>query len=63
MSDEPIRVTIIEEPEEDPVRVTIGDTNMEVTQRLLQAHREENTPHTAYDDMTSLTLLFENGLL
>jgi hypothetical protein len=29
----------------------------------LEAHRISATPHPAYDDMQSLTLLFENGLI
>jgi hypothetical protein len=29
----------------------------------LEEHRLSETPHPAYDDMQSLTLLFENGLV
>lgn len=29
---------------------------------LLNLHIEDGTPHSAYDDMPNLTLLFENGL-
>ena len=74
MSDESVHVTIFDtqedpvhvtvtDPAESPVKTTVGDTNVVVTNTLIQNHREESTPHTAYDDMTSLTLLFENGLL
>lgn len=29
---------------------------------LVNLHIEDETPHSAYDDMPNLTLLFENGL-
>jgi len=29
----------------------------------LQDHVDDNTPHPAYDDIPSLNLLFENGLI
>lgn len=29
----------------------------------LESHTNSSTPHPAYDDMQSLTLLFENGLV
>lgn len=29
----------------------------------LEAHENSETPHPAYDDIPSLTLLFENGLI
>jgi hypothetical protein len=29
----------------------------------LEAHVDSETPHPAYDDMPSLTLIFENGLV
>lgn len=29
----------------------------------IEAHRVNATPHPAYDDIASLTLLFENGLI
>lgn len=62
MSDDDVVQVTVSDPPEDPVDVLIGDTNLVVTQALLQEHREEGTPHAAYDDMDSLTLLFENGL-
>lgn len=33
-----------------------------VADMMVIAHKAESTPHTAYDDIQSLTLLFENGL-
>lgn len=61
MTDDVVEVTIFD-PEPDPVSVLVGETDVVVSQALLQMHREEATPHTIYDDMASLTLLFENGL-
>ena len=35
----------------------------EDTTELIENHIIDTTPHPAYDDLTSLTLLFENGLV
>lgn len=37
----------------------IGPSNIEV----INAHIADETPHAAYDDIPSLTLLFENGIV
>lgn len=45
--------------EENPV----SGVTAEYVQAQLQAHREEPTPHTAYDvDIPSLSILFQNGI-
>jgi hypothetical protein len=35
----------------------------DVSDAVLLAHIDSTTPHPVYDDMPSLTLLFENGLI
>lgn len=33
------------------------------TSDAIEAHIQDPTPHPAYDDLPSITLLFENGLI
>ncbi|WP_299488948.1 hypothetical protein [uncultured Gordonia sp.] len=63
MSDvEVITVVISDPPAEDPVNVVIGDADIPAAVALIENHRLASAPHPAYDNMASLTLLFENGL-
>lgn len=39
-----------------------GDTNLLVIEQYIDAHKNELSPHSVYDDIPSLTLLFENGI-
>jgi hypothetical protein len=64
MSDvEVITVVISDPPAEDPVNVIVGDADIPAAVALIENHRLASAPHLVYDDMVSLTLLFENGLL
>jgi len=38
-------------------------TAFEISENFVNNHKAENYPHTAYDDLASFTLLFENGLV
>ncbi len=63
MSDvEVITVVISDPPAEDPVNVIVGDADLSASVALITEHRNSSAPHPVYDDMVSLTLLFENGL-
>lgn len=61
MSDIPIEV-VITDPPQDPVQVVIGDASAAVSNARIAQHKAEAEPHDAYDDMQSLSLIFENGL-
>jgi hypothetical protein len=38
-------------------------TSFEITEGFVNSHKAESFPHAVYDDMASLTLIFENGLV
>lgn len=52
--DEPINVNVFDDG---------GTGDITAAQALLDKHVNDPNPHSAYDDIPSLTLLFENGLL
>lgn len=65
----PIEVTV--EATAGPVTVELAEVGLvgpigppdESTADALATHLIDPTPHPAYDDLPSLTLLFENGLV
>lgn len=64
MSDvEVITVVISDPPAEDPIDVIVGDADLSAAIALITEHRNASAPHPVYDDMMSLTLILENGLL
>ena len=40
-----------------------GGGGVDMAAELIAVHRADPAPHPAYDDIQSLTLLFENGLI
>lgn len=60
VSDAAIEDAVTRYFEENPV----SGVTAEYVQNAIQAHREEPTPHTAYDvDIPSLSILFQNGIV
>lgn len=48
---------------EPPVAQVIVSPTDPLAQAALLSHINSETPHPAYDDLPSMTLLFENGIL
>mgnify|MGYP001074090410 CR=1 FL=1 len=49
----------------EDLKVAVGDPEAveELVEGLIDVHVNDATPHPAYDDLPSFTLIFENGLV
>lgn len=58
----PVRV-VVEQRLPVVLRVSNAPSNVAVAVGALAAHIADLTPHPPYDDLHSLSLIFENGLI
>lgn len=67
MSDDVQLIVVEGEPTVTPVYVPGSGTDMVAVQVMIDAavaeHVQADLPHPAYDDLPSLRVLFENGLV
>lgn len=67
ISDPPVDTVnvVVSNPEPvEVIEVVVGVLDSEtISEARLLAHKQEETPHSVYDDIPSLELIFENGLV
>jgi len=59
---ETILVEVLDTDPTETITVVVSEGTL-IPNELLDAHRAESSPHTVYDDMADLGIIFENGLI